>query len=482
MTTRVMLGLFVSLAMLEAASAWPLLEDANSVVPEEAEWRSQAPTEELVEVWDAKMKVVNDKKAAPMYAMTCVQRKQEALRTLMNFKAAKTLRQAAKDFDVEDTKAEWREKQWHQRYISAAAGYAFFCEQSTDENDRVAKTMHEQEGFEAEKAALRGLQDATHKRKEKEEKDRLKAKEKKTKDEDAAHEDKEKKLIKLMADKARLERLRSLSQSRLDLVGFVADASTGKGIAGVNIVSACPFKRYSTTTKEIAQSTGFSKFILEGGISGPEGYRCYLSYEKDGYISLRYRVLILAKETQAIFRHSVLMPKLPKPPPVRIVLQYGTTPADIDAHLQVFTSTGKFDISGHRGSKPGFTYMDKGSANSAPFATMDMNINSGYGPQTHTIHQLQVGEYGYYVKNQDHHFTDNLKFHNSDARVFIYKGNTLKHRFAIRNAQGTPKKFWQVFNVKCTQPAGAHLDCNVHPIGAFVKKMPVSIDIANVGH
>jgi len=479
MRTRDMLGGLALLALLQIACASPPLDDTNSVVAEETEWQTQEPTEELVQIRDTK-NTKSKKKTAPMFAMTCVQRKQEALRTLMNYKAAKTLKQTAKDFEVQDTKADWRVKQWHKRYVAAAAGYAFFCEQSTEENNRVAKTMHEKEGLEASKAALRGLQDATYKHKEKQGKANAKAKENKSKDEAAAHEDKEKKMIKMMADQARLERLRSLPQSKRDLLGFVADATTGKGIPGVGIVSACPFKTYSASTQAIAHSTGFSEFTITGGVAGPEGYRCYLSLKKDGYIPLRYRVLILGKETQAVFRHSVLMPKLPKPPPYRIVLQYGTSPADIDAHLQVFSGSSQFDIAGHRGSSTAFTYS-KGSDTKAPFATLDMNINNGYGPQTHTIHQLQVGEYGYYVKNQDHHFTDNIKFHNSAARVFVYEGNTLKHRFAIRNAQGSPKKFWQVFQIKCTKPTET-ITCTVAPLAAFVKDMPVSASIANVGN
>jgi len=475
MPTKVALGI-IGLALLQIAVASPSPGDADSVVAEEIELKTQEPTEDLLIQEVAKSK----KKSLAKYAMTCVQRKEEALRTLMNYKASKTLKTAAKDFNVVDTKADWRLKQWHKRYIAAAASYAFFCEQSTLENDRVSKTMHEKEGLEAEKAALRGLQDATHKRKEKEAKDRFKAKESNTKKQAAAHEDKEKKLIKMMADEARLERLRSLSQSTRDLVGFVADASTGKGIPGVDILSACPFKTYSASTQDIAKTTGFSEYTMKSGVSGPEGYRCYLSYKKDGYIPLRYRILIVAEETQAVFRHSVLMPLLPTPPPYRIVLQYGTTPADIDAHLQVFPSgLGAFDISGHRGSSTDFTYSDKGSASALPFSTLDININNGYGPQTHTIHEAQVGTYGYYVKNQDHHYTDNNKFHDSDARVFVYEGNTLKHRFAIRNAQGTPKKYWQVFQLTCTKPSGS-VTCAVNNFAAFVNDMPVSASIANI--
>jgi len=404
-----------------------------------------------------------------------VHRKQEALRTLMNLNAAKTLKAAAANFHVQDTKAEWRLQQWHTRYLKAATNYAFFCEQTEEENQKVARTIHEKEGLEARKAALRGLQDATHKRREATAKARSKTKELNTKKAVSAHEDKQKKLIQLMANKARLERLHSYPQATEDLIGFVVDASTGKGIEQVNIKSKCPFDTYNTVTKT-SDSTGLSKFHLVKGITGPRGYRCYLTYTKEGFIPLRFRVLIHRARTDAIFRQATLMPKLPAPPKYRIVMQYGTQPADLDSHLQLFVGNKKVDISGHLGNDPHFTYTDKGSADAFPFATLDMNVNKGYGPQTHSIHELQEGSYGYYVKNFDYHFSDNIKFSKSDARVFVYEGNTLKHRFAIRNAQGSPTTVWQVFNIKCHKNSGA-LACQVNAIGTYVAEMPTSPDV-----
>jgi len=484
---RVLLALSVaSLLLLGTSLASPALGEDSDTVVEEAEWIAAAPTTVLVEedrltqAMPAKPPPAAPKKmeAKPIFAMTCVQRKQEALRTLMNLNAAKTLQQAATNFHVQDTRAEWRVQQWHTRYIDAATNYAFFCEQTEEENQKVTRTIHEKEGLEARKAALRGLQDATHKRREKAAKARSKAKELSTKKAEAAHEDKQKKLIKRMAAKARLERLHSYPQASEDLLGFVLDASSGKGIAQVNIESKCPFDQYQTSTKT-SDEGGFSKFHLVKGITGPRGYRCYLTYTKDGFIPLRFRVLIQSERTQAIFRQATLMPKLPSPPKYRIVMQYGTQPADLDAHLQVFSDGKKVDIAGHRGSDPHFTYTTKGSADAFPFATLDLNKNLGYGPQTHSIHELQEGSYGYYVKNYDYHFSDNIQFSHSDARVFVYEGNKLRHRFAIRNAQGSPTKVWQVFNIKCKKNAGA-MACKVNTIGTYVEEMPTSPDIAQV--
>merc|ERR1712196_329049 len=440
-------------------------------------WETADPPIAELAQFDAGAKAPAQKKGGPVFAMPCVQRKQEALRTLMNYRAAETLRSAANSFHVQDTKAEWRVDEWHKRYIAAASSYAFFCEQSMDENAQVTKTIRAKQGLEAQKAALSGLQEATRQHRERVTKATAKAREVKEKQDAHTHEVEQKELIKQMAEKARLERLRSYPQSSQDLLGFVAEAHTGKGLSGVKISSQCPFGTMSTEQQE--EVTGqFSKYLIKNGIAGPEGYRCYVSYEKDGFIPLQFRVLIQRGDTQGIFRHAVLMPKLPKPPPIRIVLQYGSLPADIDAHLQVYADShhDKWDIAAHRGEDTGFTYSQDGSATEFPFVTMPAKVNSGYGPQTHTIVQPVVGTYGYYVKNFDHHFTSNLKSHDSDARVFVYQGNKLTHRFAIRNAHGEPSKIWQVFSIKCTKPE-KDISCAVAPIGSFVKEMPVSADI-----
>jgi len=470
---KVLLGLFVASALLLGTSqASPYLGETSDTVVEEADW-STAPTTVFTQENAPKAG------AKPIFAMTCVQRKQEALRTLMNLNAAKTLKQAAVEFSVQDTKAEWRVQQWHTRYIKAATNYAFFCEQTPSQNLKVSKTIRIKEGAEAQKAALRGLQDATYLKREKTTKARLKAKESKSKKDEAAHEEKQKKLIQLMADKARLERLRSYPQSSNDLLGFVVDASSGKGIAGVDVTSKCPFDEYETSTK--AAENGFSKYEVVKGVTGPRGYRCYLTFNKAGYISLRFRVLISRHNTQAIFRQATLMPHLKSPPKYRIVMQYGTQPADLDAHLQVFGKHQKImDISGHRGGNTEIGYTH-GASDAYPFATLDINKNKGYGPQMHTIHALQEGSYGYYIKNYDYHYTNNLIFSHSDARVFVYEGNKLKHRFGIRNAQGNPERIWQVFNIKCKKVQG-ELGCEVHPVGAFVHDMPTSPDVAAQKH
>ncbi len=70
------------------------------------------------------------------------------------------------------------------------------------------------------------------------------------------------------------------------------------------------------------------------------------------------------------------------PPPVRAVLQWGSTPSDLDFHLTGPTATaGRFHV----------YYGSPGSLTSAPFASLDRDDTSAFGPETITISQLAAG-------------------------------------------------------------------------------------------
>jgi len=376
---------------------------------------------------------------------------------------------------VPDTKAQWRYSTWQKKYVTAASDFAFYCEQSDAEMHKVAKTIQEKEEMRAKKSALRGLQDAVHNKKEahykkyherdtKEAKKKAGVKEKDTKDE-----------IRLVAKKARLKRLKGYRQAVKDLVGFVGDAMSGEGLAGVKIQSKCPFETFTTISKTNHVRKG--QFLLKKGASGPLGYRCFLEFSKPGYISLPTKLILRKGATKALFRHAFLMPENTytkgTPLPYHVVLQYGDRPADIDAHMQIYgKSQPAYDIALHRGGDAlSLKFSSDGSRKAYPFVTMDAKVNTGYGPQTHTIHKPVVGKYSYYVDNYEHHFTSNRAFHQCGAQVYIYHGNTLKSRFDIRTTLGTPARFWEVFVLECTSSTS----CKVRPARAFSKIRPTSI-------
>jgi len=422
---------------------------------------SQAPPEIPPEV-----ELIADPPKTPTFALTCLQRKQEALRTLNNYRASQILKKAADKFKVDDKAADWRIGQWHIRYVAAASNYAFFCEQTETGTKMVTETIHEKEGTEAKKAALKGLQEAAAVHNEAMIKKNKAAELLKEKQEASAHEEKEKELIKLLATKARLARLHKYPQASMNILGFVLSAADGKAIPGASVSSKCPFETY--VGQSLIEVDGKSNYEIAHGVTGPVGYRCDLSFSKEGYIPTLFDAVITKGETSSLFRHAVLMPEVKTPPPYRIVLQYGSLPNDLDAHLQIEEGDNKFDLAAHKGSSVDYQYSDKGNGDAMPYATLDVIHNNGFGPQTHTIRQVVDGTYRYYVKNQDHHFTSNTHFHGSQARVFVYEGNALKHRFEVGSAEGTPDTFWNVFSILC---AGGK--CNLKENSVFVSDMPV---------
>ena len=66
----------------------------------------------------------------------------------------------------------------------------------------------------------------------------------------------------------------------------------------------------------------------------------------------------------------------------RLVLNWGSQPGDLDSHLLTPEIEGQnYHIS----------YSNRGSANSAPYATLDTDDVNGYGPETITIKQSFSG-------------------------------------------------------------------------------------------
>jgi len=408
--------------------------------------------------------------AAPVLALTCLERKQETLRLLNSVTAAKQLMTAAARFKVDDKKASWRVKEWHKRYLNAASNYAFFCAQTQTENEKVATVIHFKQGDEARKAALKGLQLATEGYKESLHNRTRESRTKKAGEAVAKHENKQKQLVKLLAEKQRLKRLHSYPQVTMNLLGFVKDAATGKPVEAASVASKCPFDTYKSTSAK--QVEGVSNFEMKHGLTGPEGYRCTMEFSKVGYVPLHYGIVLRKASTAAIFHHGLMLPELATPPPYRVVLQYGATPGDLDGHMQVWAEGGSphHDVAEHSGADTTFAY-GKGSSDAQPYVTLDQSSDSGYGPETHTVHKVQPGSYHYYIKNQDYHVTANDKFEASHATVFLYEGNTLARSFHIGDALNSPTAFWSVFQLEC---AGSPVRCSVAKTNKFLQSQPVT--------
>lgn len=92
------------------------------------------------------------------------------------------------------------------------------------------------------------------------------------------------------------------------------------------------------------------------------------------------------------------------------MLNWSATPRDLDSHMR--TPDG-YHVS----------YMDKGSATSEPFVTLDHDITTGFGPETMTLVSRSDGFYHYYV----HNYSQDADITTSQAVVQIYDEVGLLH-------------------------------------------------------
>ncbi|WP_084558612.1 carboxypeptidase regulatory-like domain-containing protein [Anaerocolumna xylanovorans] len=220
--------------------------------------------------------------------------------------------------------------------------------------------------------------------------------------------------------------------------GRVTNALTGEMIANAqvrfrkswnNTSGAYVSKLFSGTVKANTNSHGTFEVSLQIGNYTAE-------VVKDGYITGYYNIIsTLNPGTQ----NMVLTPVI-QDNQYRIVLTWGSTPADLDSHLAGKLEDGTaFHV---YYSNKVFGY--KGST----IAQLDLDDTSGYGPETITL-TLKAdipGTYRYIV----HDYTNRTSFSSnalslSGASVKIYRGNDLIKTYNVPiNERGN---LWRVFEI-----------------------------------
>jgi hypothetical protein len=124
-----------------------------------------------------------------------------------------------------------------------------------------------------------------------------------------------------------------------------------------------------------------------------------------------------------------LSPYMQKLDGMRIVLNWGQDPLDLDGHLAF----------------PGnHVFFDKKFATDAE---LDIDHTDGFGPETVTIERKHAGErYVYAVQDySDKYDPDSARLSHSGAKVFVYVGQTLIHAFYV--PENRPGNVWTVFAV-----------------------------------
>ena len=154
-----------------------------------------------------------------------------------------------------------------------------------------------------------------------------------------------------------------------------------------------------------------------------------------GFVTNSVPVNIVGGQTQAV--SISLSPIVSFPDQIRIILNWGAVPLDLDSHLCV-PSTPPFEI----------YYDNKGRLDASPFALLDIDDTTGFGPETVTISAPSpsppprfAGTYRYFVRN----FSRTPPLTTSDAFVQVLNSNTEIARFTVPTT-GTGLD-WEVFTL-----------------------------------
>lgn len=98
---------------------------------------------------------------------------------------------------------------------------------------------------------------------------------------------------------------------------------------------------------------------------------------------------------------------------LRIVLNWGAFPRDLDAHLLTPEIEGKrYEIY--------YPRSQRGNTNAPPYAQLDVDRTEGFGPETITIPRFEPGIYRYFVRNYKEEQGNTGELTNSTAVVQIY--------------------------------------------------------------
>ncbi|MBN2412799.1 PKD domain-containing protein [candidate division KSB1 bacterium] len=184
------------------------------------------------------------------------------------------------------------------------------------------------------------------------------------------------------------------------LSGKVTDATTGDPISGATVTlgdsstttdsggnysftnipvadliadfSANPRSGKAPLTVQFTDQSGYGRQLLSASATGYSDFSTYITISKDGTTFDISLSPIIAEGG------------------MRLVLNWGQTPLDLDIHLK----TPEIE-----GSEYEILWSNKGSSDSPPYVLLDKDDTDGYGPETITIHQLKSGTYTCFIYN-----------------------------------------------------------------------------------
>ena len=214
------------------------------------------------------------------------------------------------------------------------------------------------------------------------------------------------------------------------LSGAIRDAQTGNGLAAAHVEL---FAGMNTTAGTSVAST----------TSGPDGTYRFTGVTAGTYTVVASSTGFVAGSRTGISvggaeraNQDVTLSAIGSEGEVRVVLSWGETPQDLDSHLTGPSGTGRFHV----------YWANTGSLTGAPFAKLDVDDTSSFGPETITITQQETGVYRYSVHDYSNlSSATSSAMSRSGARVDVFVGGQRVETFFPPNQAGT---LWTVFEMQ----------------------------------
>ncbi len=206
--------------------------------------------------------------------------------------------------------------------------------------------------------------------------------------------------------------------------GIIRDAITGQGIKGLTLEIRRGMNVKSGTSTEVETDEN-GQYITPGLGTG---YYCIKIYDKNKkYLTDYFNVKILGSMGNIGNQDAVVSTKLSKDQ-IRIVLEWGALPYDLDSHLVGPNSLHVF-------------YGDKNYTDSEMFVELDIDDTNSYGPETITLNNLQEGIYSFYVYNYSG--TPSITKSNANVKVYFANKTEPAYIFSVPNVGNGLQ--WNVF-------------------------------------
>ena len=152
----------------------------------------------------------------------------------------------------------------------------------------------------------------------------------------------------------------------------------------------------------------------------------------------QYPIIVLGDRTSPN-QNAAITPDIPVGQ-VRVILTWGQSPADLDAHLTgpLAAGSGRFHV---------FWANMRYDHNGTTHAALDRDDVSSYGPETMTIYQQAAGEYVFSVHDYTNRSSTNSRaLGNSSAKVTVQRGGSSEiHTYHVPAGVGT---LWRVFKIE----------------------------------